>query len=71
MARAPWRKTGIAKRIHEEPVSGRMEERVARGVERAHPRVRALYESWGYRQLGVVQPFANSPQYDGMVRCLR
>ncbi|MGR3937246.1 N-acetyltransferase [Streptomyces sp. BRA346] len=61
------RGTGAAKRIHDELLRPRNEERVTLLVEQAHPRVRARYEEWGYRWLGEVMPFPDAPLYDAMV----
>lgn len=71
MVKVPWRKTGTARAIHDELLSHRTEERAALLVERAHPRVRALYESWGYRWFGEVLPFPDAPVYDAMIKPLR
>ncbi|MER6422686.1 GNAT family N-acetyltransferase [Streptomyces sp. NPDC001137] len=61
------RGTGIAQQIHDALLSGRPEERVTLLVERDRPKVRALYESWGYEWFGEVQPFPDSPLYDALV----
>jgi hypothetical protein len=61
------RGTGAARQIHDELLRGRPEERVTLLVERDHPKVRALYEAWGYGWFGEVQPFADAPLYDAMV----
>lgn len=68
MVRAPWRKTGTAALIHEELLRGRPEERVCLTVEHDHPKVRARYERWGYRRVGSVHPFPDSPLFDVMLR---
>lgn len=70
MVRQPWRGTGVAKRIHEELLRGRKEERVTLLVEQAHPKVKRLYESWGYANIGDQQPFPDAPIYATMVRPL-
>ena len=70
MVKGPWRKRGIARAIHDELLARRAEERAALFVERAHPRVRALYEGWGYRWLGEVLPFPDAPVYDAMIMLL-
>lgn len=70
MVRAPWRRTGIARALHDELLARRSEERSSLLVDQEHPRVRALYESWGYRWMGVMQPFPDSPRYDAMLRPL-
>ncbi len=71
MVKAQWRGTGVARTIHDELLSHRSEERAALLVERAHPRVRALYERWGYRWVGEILPFPDAPLYDAMVKPLR
>ncbi len=71
MVKAPWRKAGIAQTIHNELLSHRSEERAALLVERAHPRVRALYEHWGYQWFGEILPFPDAPLYDAMIKPLR
>jgi hypothetical protein len=64
------RGTGAAKRIHDELLRDRTEERVTLLVDREHPRVRTRYEEWGYRRLGEVQPFPDSPVFDAMILSL-
>lgn len=71
MVRAPWRGTGLAHRIHEELLAGRTEERVTLLVEPGHPKVKALYERWGYQHIGDQQPFPDAPVYTTMLRALR
>ncbi|MFF9280111.1 GNAT family N-acetyltransferase [Streptomyces griseosporeus] len=65
------RGTGTARQIHDELLRGRPEDRVTLLVEREHPKVRRLYESWGYAQLGEVLPFPDAPLYDAMILPLR
>ncbi|UQT55054.1 N-acetyltransferase [Streptomyces durmitorensis] len=60
------RGTAAAKAIHDELLRGRPEQRVTLLVEREHPKVRDLYEAWGYEWFGEVLPFADSPLYDAM-----
>ncbi|MEV0982027.1 GNAT family N-acetyltransferase [Streptomyces sp. NPDC049915] len=61
------RGTGAARKIHDALLSDRSEERVTLLVEREHPRVRRLYESWGYEWRGEVLPFPDAPLYDALV----
>ncbi|MFF4350670.1 GNAT family N-acetyltransferase [Streptomyces sp. NPDC001530] len=61
------RGTGVAHQIHDELLRSRPEERVTLLVERDHPKVRGLYETWGYEWFGEVQPFTDAPLYDAMV----
>jgi hypothetical protein len=68
MVRASWRKTGTAALIHEQLLRRRPEERASLTVEHDHPKVRARYEDWGYRCVGSVRPFPDSPLFDVMLR---
>jgi GNAT superfamily N-acetyltransferase len=70
MVREQWRKKGVAFAIHEELVRHRPEERVNLLVEKTHPRVRALYERWGYTWIAEQQSFSDGPIYDAMIRSL-
>jgi len=67
MVRAPWRKTGVSRALHDELISGRPERRISLLVEHDHLKVRALYEKWGYRHVGVRRPNPDAPMYDAMV----
>jgi hypothetical protein len=71
MVRAPWRGTQVARGIHDELMHQRPEDRASLFVETAHPKVRSLYERWGYEKVGQSQPFPDSPRYDVMVLRLR
>jgi GNAT superfamily N-acetyltransferase len=62
-----WRKTGESKRLHDELLADRPEKLVALTADRDHPKVVALYASWGYESLGLVQPFDDSPTYRVML----
>ncbi|MFI6687997.1 GNAT family N-acetyltransferase [Streptomyces sp. NPDC050485] len=70
MVRAPWRSSGLAQRIHEKLLTDRAEERVTLLVDPEHPKVKALYESWGYHDIGGQQPFPDAPIYATMLRQL-
>lgn len=70
MVRQPWRGTGLARQIHEALLEGRPEERVTLLVEKTHPKVQELYESWGYHNIGDQQPFPDAPIYATMLRNL-
>ncbi|KPI17939.1 GCN5-related N-acetyltransferase [Actinobacteria bacterium OK074] len=71
MLREKWRKRGISRLMHDELMSHRQEERAELLVRRERPRLRALYESWGYEHAGEQLPFPDSPLYDVMVLDLR
>jgi hypothetical protein len=54
----------------DELLSHRSEERSHLLVEPDHRKVRALYEQWGYQWMGVMQPYADAPRYDSLLRPL-
>ncbi|KUJ37184.1 hypothetical protein ACZ90_69645 [Streptomyces albus subsp. albus] len=61
-----WRKQGISRLMHDELVSHREEACAELLVRRSRPRLRAMYEAWGYRHISERQPFPDSPLYDVM-----
>ncbi|MEU0841850.1 GNAT family N-acetyltransferase [Streptomyces sp. NPDC005962] len=71
MVRLPWRGKGVARGIHDELMRQRAEERASLLVDHERRKVRALYEKWGYRLVGEIQPFSDSPRYDALVLPLR
>ncbi|CAM5585449.1 GNAT family N-acetyltransferase (plasmid) [Streptomyces viridifaciens] len=68
MVRADFRGTGTARTLHEELLSHRVGERSNLLVDEEHPKVRALYERWGYTEMGIMQPYPDSPRYVSMWR---
>jgi GNAT superfamily N-acetyltransferase len=71
MVRPRWRKRSIAARLHEELLKERTQHLAVLLVDVTHPKVQALYESWGYAKVGEQHPFADSPVFTVMVRNLR
>ncbi|MDT0444151.1 GNAT family N-acetyltransferase [Streptomyces johnsoniae] len=71
MLRAAYRGHGISRAMHDELMSHRREERSHLLVRRERPRLRALYERWGYRRAGELLPFPDAPLYDVMLLPLR
>lgn len=71
--RRPWRRLGIARRLHAALLEGLEGERVTLTV-RPEPEAapaQAAYGAWGYRKLGKSQPGDDAPVYDAMVLQLR
>ncbi|MFJ7247082.1 GNAT family N-acetyltransferase [Kitasatospora sp. NPDC098652] len=68
--RTPWRGTGTARRIHDELLARRTEDRVTLLVNplAGDGKVQALYESWGYQAINAQQPSPESPRLTAMVR---
>ncbi|MFE7451477.1 GNAT family N-acetyltransferase [Streptomyces griseus] len=68
MVRTPWRKTGTARRLHDALLDARTEERATLLVRQTHPKVHALYESWGWRTLGDLRPrLPDAPTFHAML----
>jgi GNAT superfamily N-acetyltransferase len=70
MVRPRWRKTGTAEQLHEALIEDRPEALAVLLVDPDHPKVQALYETWGYRRIGNRQPFPDSPNFVVMLRDL-
>ncbi|MFJ8255400.1 hypothetical protein [Streptomyces sp. NPDC094466] len=47
MVREPWRRTGTARHLHDTLLTHRPEQRAKLLVYQDHPKVHALYQSWG------------------------
>lgn len=61
MVRPGRRKQGISERLHEALLKERTEDLAVLLVDVTHPKVQALYETWGHAKAGEQQPFADSP----------
>ncbi|MFF8196688.1 GNAT family N-acetyltransferase [Streptomyces bobili] len=68
--REAWRKTGTARRIHDVFLQARQEPYVTLMVNPAAGggKVHALYQSWGYEDIGRSQPSPASPVLTVMIR---
>ena len=67
--RNPWRRRGIAKKLHTALIEGLEVERVTLTM-RPEPEARPAqlaYESWGYKKVGESRPWDEAPLYDSMV----
>lgn len=71
--RPAWRGTGTARRIHDAFLAMRDEEYVTLMVNAAagDGKVHALYQSWGYEDIGHSQPSPASPRLTVMIRRTR
>jgi ribosomal protein S18 acetylase RimI-like enzyme len=68
--RKKWRKIGAAKKLADALMENRDEDLAVLLVDPGHPKVQALYESWGYREVGKRQPFPDSPMFAVMLATL-
>jgi GNAT superfamily N-acetyltransferase len=71
MVRAPWRRHGIGRRLHDALLNGRSEERATLLVEQGNEAANAAYRRWGWRRIGYLQPFPDAPVYASMLLDLR
>ncbi|MCX5399107.1 GNAT family N-acetyltransferase [Streptomyces sp. NBC_00102] len=62
-----FRKTGTAELVTRTLLGSRAEDLAVLLVDTGHPRVQALYESWGFRKVGQQQPFPDSPVFAVML----
>jgi ribosomal protein S18 acetylase RimI-like enzyme len=67
MVRGSWRRRGYARQLHDRLLADRAEERATLLVLPDNIPAKAAYASWGWRKLGELKPFDDSPTYDAMV----
>lgn len=65
--RAPWRRRGVARRLHEALLTDATEERVLLNARPDVPAAQAAYRSWGYRKVGEAHPWQGAALHDVMV----
>ncbi|MFE0421151.1 GNAT family N-acetyltransferase [Streptomyces sp. NPDC058953] len=65
--RVKWRRRGAAELLSRTLLDARSEDLAVLLVDVEHPRVQALYESWGFRKVGERRPFPDSPQFAVML----
>jgi GNAT superfamily N-acetyltransferase len=67
MVRAPWRRRGYARALHDALLKNRAEKRAALLVLPDNIPARTAYRAWGWYQIGDLQPFPDAPVYEAMV----
>ncbi|TDC18526.1 GNAT family N-acetyltransferase [Streptomyces sp. 8K308] len=65
--RAPWRRRGIARRLHDTVLNGASEQRVLLNARPDVPAAQAAYRSWGYRKVGEAHPWDGAALHDVML----
>ena len=72
MLRTPWRGMGLAREIHDELLVHRPEEQVSLlgNAQSGNGKVKALYERWGYREIGEQHPSPDGPVLTAMLRAI-
>ncbi|MGW7693317.1 GNAT family N-acetyltransferase [Streptomyces asiaticus] len=65
--RAPWRRLGVAHRMHEAVLTDTTAERVLLNARPDVEAAQAAYRSWGYRKVGEAHPWDGAALHDVMV----
>jgi len=65
--RAPWRRLGVARRMHDALLADADEERVLLNARPDVAAAQAAYRSWGYRKVGEAHPWDGADLHDVMV----
>lgn len=71
MVRPGWRRRGYARALHDSLLQHRTEARATLLVNPDNLPALAAYRSWGWYQLGRLQPFEDAPVFEAMVRDLQ
>lgn len=71
MVRPGWRRRGYARVLHDSLLHNRPEARATLLVRPENTPARTAYRSWGWYELGQLQPFDDAPVFEAMVRDLR
>jgi ribosomal protein S18 acetylase RimI-like enzyme len=67
MVHPDWQRRGIAEAVHDELLAHRPEERATVLVREDNTPAQRAYAKWGWRRLGKLRPFPDSPHYDALV----
>jgi GNAT superfamily N-acetyltransferase len=68
MVRPGWRRRGYARALHDALLGPRQESRATLLVRPDNLAARSAYLPWGWYKLGELQPFADAPVFDALVR---
>ena len=68
MVRAPWRRRGIARALHDELLAGVPRERATLLAEPGNSPAQVAYARWGWRKLAELRPdWDDAPLYDVLI----
>lgn len=71
MVRAPWRRQGIARTLHDRLLAGRRERRATLLADPENAPAQAAYGSWGWTKVAELRPaWDNAPRFDVLTRPL-
>jgi ribosomal protein S18 acetylase RimI-like enzyme len=71
MVHPAWQRRGVARALHDELLHHRPEERATLMVREENLAAQRAYAKWGWRKLGKVRPYPDSPHYDALILRLR
>lgn len=67
MTRPDWQGKGVAHQVHDELLYKRPERRATLLVREDNETARLAYFRWGWRQIGKLRPYPDSPHYDALI----
>ena len=67
MTHPEWQGRGIAHEVHDELLHQRPERRATLLVREDNEAARLAYFKWGWRQVGKLRPYPDSPHYDALI----
>jgi ribosomal protein S18 acetylase RimI-like enzyme len=70
MVTPDYQRRGIAKRLHDELLRSRPEQRADLYVRKDNVAAQAAYRRWGWTKIGDVQPSPDAPDFDEMILAL-
>lgn len=62
-----WQSKGVAHALHDDLLSGRREERATLLVREDNTSAQNAYARWGWRKVGKLLPYPDSPHFDAMI----
>ncbi|XVQ10978.1 GNAT family N-acetyltransferase [Spirillospora sp. CA-255316] len=65
-----WHGKGVAHALHDELLGGRDEQRATLLVREDNTSAQNAYRRWGWKKIGKLQPFEDSPHFDSMIIAL-
>jgi ribosomal protein S18 acetylase RimI-like enzyme len=67
MVHPDWQRQGVAYALHNELLGGRAEERATLLVREDNLAAQSAYAKWGWRKIGKLKPYPDSPNYDALI----
>jgi GNAT superfamily N-acetyltransferase len=67
MVHPDWQRRGLAKELHDQLLTRRPEQRATLLVRADNTPARTAYHHWGWRPIGTLQPYPDSPIYQALI----